>query len=85
MVILKIIKLHSFEKRLRKKPKKDKICWMTFYLGKKRNPPCFLNAIHPTQLLQPIKTEWISVNPPVYQFHGVFTHQECDEFWATGQ
>ncbi|XP_063714153.1 prolyl 4-hydroxylase subunit alpha-2-like [Symsagittifera roscoffensis] len=52
--------------------------------SKKRNPPCFLNAIHPTQLLQPIKTEWISVNPPVYQFHGVFTHQECDEFWATG-
>ncbi|XP_063714423.1 prolyl 4-hydroxylase subunit alpha-2-like isoform X2 [Symsagittifera roscoffensis] len=52
--------------------------------GRKKRAACSLNAIHPSQILQPIKTEQISVNPPIYQFHEVYTSQECDHIWATG-
>ena len=45
---------------------------------------CYLHAAHPAMILQPAKLEWVSANPPVYQFHELFTHQECDSFWAVG-
>ncbi|XP_063717602.1 prolyl 4-hydroxylase subunit alpha-1-like [Symsagittifera roscoffensis] len=53
--------------------------------SKPRYPPCFLHASHPALILQPTRVEWVSLNPPIYMFHSIFTPQECDQFWRVGR
>ena len=44
---------------------------------------CFLYAPHEALILQPVKTERVSIDPVIFKFHELVTPGECDQFWAT--